>query len=76
MSSEFRDHLTKELAARIAHEVGNPLTSIQGYTQLLQQRLISCSNRKTEVYYTQLILQEVKEIKNFIDSIIGRVSNH
>lgn len=76
MNSEFPDHLTKEAAARIAHEVGNPLTSIQGFTQLLRQRLIACSNRKTEVYYTQLILQEVKEIKNFIDSILGRVSNH
>ena len=50
-----------ELAAGIAHEIRNPLTSLKGFTQLLQ----SGSNKKDE--YFQVMLSELKSI----DRVIG-----
>lgn len=50
-----------ELAAGVAHEIRNPLTSLKGFTQLLQ----SGSNKKEE--YFQVMLSELKSI----DRVIG-----
>ena len=50
-----------ELAAGIAHEIRNPLTSLKGFTQLLQ----AGSNKKDE--YFQVMLSELKSI----DRVIG-----
>ncbi len=50
-----------ELAAGIAHEIRNPLTSLKGFTQLLQ----SGAQKKEE--YFQVMLSELKSI----DRVIG-----
>lgn len=55
-----------QMAASIAHELRNPLTSIRGFAQLLGERLKDEKNRE----YLQVIIQEIDRaneiIRNFL----------
>lgn len=50
-----------ELAAGVAHEIRNPLTSLKGFLQLLKQ------NEKSNTFYYDIMLSEMERI-NFIVS--------
>jgi len=63
----MQEKISKELASELADQILNPLTSIQGFSQLLQKKLQSDSKKETELHYLDLILQEVNKIKNFIN---------
>jgi PAS domain S-box-containing protein len=52
-----------ELAAAVAHEVRNPLTSIKGFLQLLQHK----ATEEKEISYYDIMLSEIERI-NFIVS--------
>lgn len=66
---EYNIQITKEIAATLAHEIGNSLTSIQGFTQLLIKKLALSETRDKELDYTRIILNEVKEIHDFLNSL-------
>lgn len=67
---KFHQEVVKEIAAQVAHQVGNSLTSIQGFTQLLEQRLMTATDKEKELLYIKSILEEVREIQDFINFLL------
>lgn len=64
-----KEHLTKlgEMSARIAHEIKNPLASIQTGIQVLKQRIDGFSK---EQEYCDRIIQEIKRVDSIIRSLL------
>ncbi len=58
-----------ELAAGVAHEIRNPLTSIKGLLQLLQE------DEKNELY-TSIILSEVERINKIVSDFLVLAKPH
>ncbi len=58
-----------EMAAGIAHEVRNPLNSVYGFAQLLEE---SAKKREesTEEEYAQIILEEVSRINQIVQDML------
>ncbi len=54
-----------EMAAGTIHEIRNPLTSVNGYIQLLQIRAARTSD-ETAVRYCKLISEEIAHINNIL----------
>ena len=57
----------KDLLADVAHELRTPLASIQGYTEVLRDGLVSSVQRQQEMYTH--ILQEVRHLTHMVDSL-------
>ncbi|WP_066052501.1 ATP-binding protein [Robertmurraya korlensis] len=55
-----------EMAAGIAHEIRNPLTSIKGFIKLLDQSVID-SNEK---YYLSIISEEIDRINDVVGELL------
>lgn len=55
------------LAAGVAHEVGNPLGAILGYTKILQEGMES---REEEVSYLRRIENEIDRINNIVRGLL------
>jgi nitrogen-specific signal transduction histidine kinase len=56
-----------ELMAKIAHEVRNPLTSIQTYTQLLNEKY---ANDELHEFYISAVTQSIDRLDNLIDKLV------
>ena len=61
-----RNNTTKMITRSIAHEIKNPLGGIKGAAQLLESEL---SNSQKE--YTNIIIEEVDRLRNYIDKMLG-----
>lgn len=59
-----------ELAARVAHEIRNPLISIGGFARRLEKKL---SNDTSE--YAKIIVNEVTRLENILKEILGFVKS-
>lgn len=57
----------KDLLADVAHELRTPLASIQGYTEVLRDGLVTSVQRQQEMYTH--ILQEVRHLTHMVDSL-------
>ncbi|HEU5141045.1 MAG TPA: PAS domain S-box protein [Bacillales bacterium] len=55
-----------QLAAGIAHEIRNPLTSIKGFTQLIQPYFTEESRKK----YVDIMLTELNRIESIINDLL------
>jgi two-component system, sporulation sensor kinase E len=61
--------LIGQIAAGAAHEIRNPLTSIQGFLQLLQRDLKS-SGKDKEASFTDIMLSEVHRINALVSEFL------
>lgn len=55
------------LIGKIAHEIKNPLTSIQTFTQLLEDKYKDEEFRK---FFTVTVMQSVQQLNNLIDKLV------
>ena len=64
------------LASGIAHEVRNPLASIRGLAQLLQEGAVG--DRQEADHYTRIILEEVDRLNSVVNQLLdfARPSDH
>lgn len=56
-----------DLMAKIAHEVRNPLTSIQTYVQLLHEKQV---NDELQKFYISTVSQSINRLDSLIDKLI------
>jgi two-component system nitrogen regulation sensor histidine kinase GlnL len=56
-----------QMAAGVAHEIRNPLNSIRGFAQLLQE---AAGNNETQKEYTQIILEEVDRMNRIVQDLL------
>jgi nitrogen-specific signal transduction histidine kinase len=62
-----RFQLINMLSGKIAHEIKNPLSTIQTFTQLLQEKY---DDKDFRAYFIQTVLPSVSRLNNLIDKII------
>ncbi|MBC8414599.1 PAS domain-containing protein, partial [bacterium] len=69
MQSRRADNLkaVNDLLAKIAHEVRNPLTSIQTYTQLLNDKL---GDDELNKFYISTVSESITRLDNLIDKLV------
>lgn len=63
------EHLASlgQMAAGVAHEIRNPLNSIRGFAQLLQEK---AGQDASSTEYTQIILEEVDRMNSIVQDLL------
>ncbi len=58
-----------KIAAGIAHEIRNPMTTIKGFLQVMETRF-ACQNMNEELQYTQVMLQEIDRVNALVSELL------
>lgn len=58
-----------QVAAGIAHEIRNPLTTIKGFLQILKCRL-ECSVMAEEIEYVQMMMSEIERVNTLVSELL------
>ncbi|MCL6626784.1 MAG: PAS domain-containing protein [Alicyclobacillus shizuokensis] len=58
-----------KIAAGVAHEIRNPLTTVRGFLQMLSERLGACGLQE-EIGYIELIMEEIQRINNLVTELL------
>ena len=61
-------YIASELAASIAHEIHNPLTTVHGFTQLLNEKHAS---KLSQDQYLEIMLIEMQQIQSTINNYLS-----
>ncbi len=56
-----------QMAAGVAHEIRNPLNTIRGFTQLLQEK---AGNQKDSAEHAQVILEEIDRMNHIVQDLL------
>ncbi|MCZ7649174.1 MAG: ATP-binding protein [Planctomycetota bacterium] len=59
-----------QMAAGVAHEIRNPLNSIRGFTQLIQEANAKDESREKFAEYTQIVLEEVDRMNKIVQDLL------
>ncbi len=72
VEARLRERLASvgELAAGMAHEIRNPLTSIRGFIQLLKQRLVD-AEMEVETRYADYVLEEIDRANHVVTNFLN-----
>lgn len=72
VEARLRERLASvgELAAGMAHEIRNPLTSIRGFIQLLKQRLVN-AEMDVETRYVDYVLEEIDRANHVVTNFLN-----
>ncbi|MCX6640007.1 MAG: ATP-binding protein [bacterium] len=62
-----------EVAATVAHEIRNPLTSIGGFTRAVLRDLEKSEKVQTNRRFLTIIMEEVKRLERIVNEILGYV---
>ncbi|SHK48303.1 ATP-binding protein [Desulforamulus aeronauticus] len=57
-----------QMAAGVAHEIRNPLTSVRGFAQLIRERM-DCKNSSLKEYM-EIMIQEIDQADSFINNFL------
>ncbi|MVO99605.1 ATP-binding protein [Paenibacillus lutrae] len=66
-------NVLSELAASVAHEIRNPMTTARGFMQLLFQSEVSESKKKI---YTGMVIEEMDKVQQIISSYLAFATPH
>ncbi|GMA50577.1 hypothetical protein GCM10025857_19340 [Alicyclobacillus contaminans] len=58
-----------KIAAGIAHEIRNPLTTIKGFLQVMEERF-SRQSMHEELHYTRVMLQEIERVNGLVGELL------
>jgi two-component system, sporulation sensor kinase E len=58
-----------KIAAGIAHEIRNPMTTIKGFLQVMETRF-AFQNMNEELQYTQVMLQEIDRVNALVSELL------
>jgi signal transduction histidine kinase len=62
-----------EVAAMVAHEIRNPLTSIGGFARAIKRDIEKSMKVETNRRYLDIIIEEVKRLERIVSEILGFV---
>ncbi len=58
-----------KVAAGVAHEIRNPLTTVKGFLQMFERRFAQ-QNRSDELDYVKVMLEEIGSVENLVSELL------
>ncbi|MFW5691444.1 MAG: histidine kinase dimerization/phospho-acceptor domain-containing protein [Chloroflexota bacterium] len=70
-AADFASVPLEEVSAEMRHELGNPLTPIFGYSELMQKRFFDELNPAQQAH-VNIIWENTRDVRELVDSLVAR----